>query len=142
MTFSNIKKSILMNLKIPGTVFCLFPFQILKKHTDESENTWQSFLHIHFWNIKKSIVIISKNLGTVFLFIPFSNIKESILTNPNIPGTDFCLSTFQLLKKVYLWIWKYLAKFFCLSPFQILKKPTYKSRNTWHSFIAYPVFKY
>ena len=43
MTFSNIKKNILTNLKIPGTVFCLSPFQMLKKDTYKSQNTLRSF---------------------------------------------------------------------------------------------------
>ena len=51
--FSNIKKSILTNPKKPGTIFCLFLFQILKEHTYKSEKTWHNFLLIPFSNIKK-----------------------------------------------------------------------------------------
>ena len=92
-THFNYQKSILTNLKIPGTVFCLCPFQILKKaylriskylaqfftfpllkysknETYESQNTWHSFFHIPFSNIKKSIVISSKNPSTVFFLLP------------------------------------------------------------------------
>ena len=42
--FSNIKKSILANLKMPGTSFLLIPFfKYQKKHTYESQNTWHNF---------------------------------------------------------------------------------------------------
>ena len=37
-------KSIVTNLKVPGTVFLFIPFpNIKKKHTYESQNTWHSF---------------------------------------------------------------------------------------------------
>ena len=56
-----------MNLKIPRTVFCSYPFQIFKKDTCESENSWDSFLLIPFSNIKKSILANLKIPETVFL---------------------------------------------------------------------------
>ena len=48
--FSNIKKRILTN---PSTIFCLFLFQILKKHTYESQNTWHSFFAYSLFQILK-----------------------------------------------------------------------------------------
>ena len=47
-----------MNLKKPGTIFWFFPFQILKKHTYQSEKVWRNFLVIPFSNIKKAYLQI------------------------------------------------------------------------------------
>ena len=60
-----------------GTITLLISFfEILKKHTYESQNTRQ-----------------------FFCLSPFSNIKKSILTNLKIPDNFFAYALFQILKK-------------------------------------------
>ena len=76
-------------------------FQILKKYTYESQNTWHNFLLIPFFKYQKRILT---NLSTV-------------LAHP----------LFHILKKAYLQISKYLAEFFVYSLFQRLKENSYKS---------------
>ena len=73
--FSNIQKSILMNLKIPGTVFVLIPFfKYYKKNTYKSQNTWHSFFaHPLFQILKQEYLRISKYLAQFFYSSPFSN---------------------------------------------------------------------
>ena len=63
ITFIIKLKSILTNLKIPGTVFCSSPFK----------------------KLKKAYLRISKYLAQFFCSSPFSNIKKSILMNLKIP---------------------------------------------------------
>ena len=63
--FSNFEKRILTN---PSTIFYLFIFQILKKHTYKSQH---SFLLIPFSNIKKAYLQISKYLAQFFCLFPF-----------------------------------------------------------------------
>ena len=116
--FSNIKKDLLLSLKIPGKVFLL----------------------ILSLNIKKANLGISNNLAQSFCLSPFHILKKHTYESRNT-GTGFLLIPFLNIKKTYLQILKYLAQFFYSSPFQILKKKhTYESQNTWRSFFTHPLF--
>ena len=93
-----------MNLKKPGTIFWFFPFQILKKHTYQSEKVWRNFLVIPFSNIKKGYLQILKNL-TQFFVHPL----------------------FEILKRHTYKSYKPWCKFLLISFWNIRKKHTYKS---------------
>ena len=109
-------------------------FQILKKYTYESQNTWHRFFAYSFFQILKKVYLrISKYLAQFFAYSlfqiskkntyksyhsfgssPVSYIKKSILTNLKIPGTIFCLFPFSNIKKEYLQI---LSQFWLISFF-------------------------
>ena len=75
--FSNIKKSILTNLKIPGTVFLLIPFFIYsKKHTYESQNALHNFLLIPFFKYSKKHTYESQNTWHSFCAHPLFQILQ------------------------------------------------------------------
>ena len=65
------------------TIFCLFLFQILKKRTHESQNTWHNFLLIPFSNIKKEYLQILKNLTQFFAHLPFQILKKHTYKSQN-----------------------------------------------------------
>ena len=58
---------------MPATIFLLIPiFKYLKKHTYQSENTWDNiFGHIAFQIFKKAFVAISERPGAFLLLMPF-----------------------------------------------------------------------
>ena len=88
-------------------------FQILKKHTYESQNTWHRFLFAYplFQIIKKVYLQISKPWHSFFTH-PLFKYWKSILTSFKIPGTVFLLILSLNIKKTYLQISKHLAMFF------------------------------
>ena len=97
-----------MNLKIPGTVFCLFPFQIFKK------------AYLRIW----------KCLGQFFCLSPFQIFEKAYLQIWKHLGQFFCSSPFQIFKKAYLQIWKYLGQCFAYPLFKYLNNHTCQFQNT------------
>ena len=92
--FSKYLKSILTNLKIPGTVFFAYSlFRILKK---------DNFLLILFFQILKSILTNLKIPGTIFAHPPFSNIKKENLQILKNLTQFFCSSPFSNIEKSIL----------------------------------------
>ena len=70
-------------------------FKYLKKHTYESENTWDnSFAHTGFQMFKKH-GYEPENTSDSFLSLLFHIFKKSILTNLKILGTIFLLTPFS-----------------------------------------------
>ena len=63
-----------MNLKIPDTSFCLFPFSNIKKRM--LINLAQ-FLLILFLNTKKAYLRISKYQAQFFAYSPFQILKKN-----------------------------------------------------------------
>ena len=99
ITFFKNQKSILTNLKKPGTIFLLIPFfKYWKSILTNLKKPGTIFCLFLSSNIKKAYLQILKNLAQFSYSSHFSNIKKNILTSLKIPGTAFCLSPFQILR--------------------------------------------
>ena len=130
--FFKYLKSILTNLKIPGTIVLLIPFfqifkipetifQIFKKHTYKIlKKPSTIFCSYPFSNIKKSIFTNLKKTCHNFLLIPFFKYLKSILTNLKIPGTIVLLIPFFQIFKIPETIFQIFKK----HTYKILKKPS------------------
>ena len=109
-----------MNLKIPWTIFCLYPFfKYLQIKIPRAIIYSYPFSNIE----KKSLLTNLKISWTTLWSYPFFKYLKNILMNLNIPRTIFCL--YPLFK--YLQISKYLGQLFAYTLFQIFKKHTYES---------------
>ena len=139
LLFQIFEKAYLRNWTILRTIVLLIPFfKNSKKHTNESENTWDIvFAHTTFEIFKKAYLAISKYLEQCFSFIPcfkylskntfefqntmddfsahtlFEEFKKAYLRISKIPVVMFLSNLFQIFKTAYLQTWKYLGKFVC-----------------------------
>ena len=82
--FSNIKKAYLQTSKYLAQLFAYPLFQIFKKHTYKSQNTWHNFFaHPLFQILKKEYLQISKYLAQFFAYPLFQILKKHTYKSPN-----------------------------------------------------------
>ena len=113
--FQILSKVYLQTLKKP-VQFSAYPFSNIKKSilTNLKKNLAR-FFHYHLFQILKRSIIknLEKIPGQIFGLPPISNINESILKNlKNHLAQFFADHNFGLIKKVYLKIFKKIWHFF------------------------------
>ena len=131
-----------MNFKIPGAIYLPISFTNIEKRILTNLKLFvKSFVRHPFFKYLKSILTNLNIRGIIFSRIPFSSFQKNIVTNLKISGAIFL--HFPSWNISILANLKISCAFCCSSHLQILKKKrTYKSKDYSHNFLTHPFFKY